>query len=82
MDKFYSWAESYEMCQQGRCRYHTFDMDGAYCAHPISLKMSGGFGCSLNRMISEGLCTGCNDDPSKNLRQLFEQISQDQGKSE
>lgn len=70
--KTYTWRESYEMCQQGKCKFHTFDMDGAYCAHPKSYEVAPIFGASTNRMIAEGLCTGCNDKPEKNLRQLFE----------
>lgn len=68
----YTWKESFDVCKAGVCKYYSFDMDDAFCAHPKSLDISNGYGCSLNRMIKEGLCTGCYDDPKKNLRQLFE----------
>lgn len=70
--KGYTWTESYAMCEHGVCKWHAFDMDGAYCTHAESFRIAPTFGASTNRMISEGLCTGCYDDPAKNHRQLFE----------
>ena len=67
----YTWLESKDMCQQGKCKFHAYDMDGAYCTHFKSFEIVPVFGASPNRMIAEGLCTGCNDDPLKNERQLF-----------
>lgn len=70
--KTYTWKESYDMCQIRVCKWCSYDMDGSFCVHPKSLEQSCGYGLSLNAMISTGLCTGCNNDPNKNLRQLFE----------
>lgn len=70
-----SWRESFDMCAQGVCKWHAFDMDSAYCTHPESFRIAPVFGASTNRMIKEGLCTGCSDTPEKNQRQLFERIS-------
>jgi hypothetical protein len=67
----YTWRESFDMCQHRVCKYHAIDLEDAYCTHPESFRVSPVFGCSTNRMIREGLCTGCNDKPEKNLRQLF-----------
>lgn len=67
--------ESWAMCEQGVCKWHAYDMDGAYCTHPKSFERAPGFGCSTNRMIKEGLCSGCHDDPARNKRELFEPIS-------
>lgn len=73
-DVTYTWRESFDMCSNGVCKYWSYDMDDAFCVHPESYKASPVFGLSLNAMIKTGLCTGCNDDPKKNLRQLFEPI--------
>lgn len=68
-----SWKESYDKCQIGVCKYATFDMDGEYCAHPKSFELTF-YGASTNRMIAEGLCVGCCDDPAKNTRELWEPV--------
>lgn len=67
----YTWRESLDMCSM-KCKWWTYDMDGCYCAHPKSFETAPIFGCSTNRMIREGLCTGCNDKPENNRRELFE----------
>ena len=70
----YTWKESYEMCSFQVCKHWGADPDGAYCGHPKAFEISSGYGASLNRMNVENLCTGCNDDPSKNKRELFERF--------
>lgn len=70
----FTWKQSYDMCQPNVCKHHSYDMDGAYCTHPESFRIAPIFGASVNRMIAEKLCTGCNDDCTKNNRQLFEPV--------
>lgn len=62
------------LCDQGVCKHHAYDMDGAYCAHPKSFEIVPTFGASTNRMSREGHCTGGYADPVKNTRALWEPV--------
>ena len=72
-----TWQESLNMCKQGVCKHFAFDMDGDFCSHPRSFELLPIFGCSTSRMIAEGECGGCSDDPTKNHRELFEPVEKE-----
>jgi len=54
------------------CQHRTYDMDGLYCEHPISLANSSGFGLSLEAMDRTLLCFhGSSEEPARH--ELWEQ---------